>query len=288
MPNLPESSSLLRHPYTVSGIALALGVSLILLGHLLANEYVYSDVIRDIGIAMFISGILGLSFELVFHQRLLEDTFKASIGYLLPPELRPEMEWIYTQGLMATEHFQRIELTVHEANTLIMNVKINRTLRNVSHQTVRFKRGGAIDKWFPLSPGAKFLSMGYRIGKKEDEKMEDDIPVEKVAHALVTRDQKPIKVRPNEYLVLWMEYQEKKHMNDATFITFSYPTVNPVVELRYPEGVEAICFFSHRGQAQVQHEGSGRYRLPATLLPNQHIQVRWWNQEEAEKWKSSP
>ena len=75
---------------------------------LITNFYIAEDrignwftVINHIGIAFLVAGILGITIELFLSQRLAEDAFKATIGYLLPDELKPEMEWVYQQKTIA-------------------------------------------------------------------------------------------------------------------------------------------------------------------------------------------
>src|SRR4030042_848978 len=80
-----------------------LGVILILIGNFCEQQLgTWAFIIRDVGIAMLVAAILGVSIDLYLRQRLTEDVFKVAMGYILPEELRPEMEWVYKKNIIAT------------------------------------------------------------------------------------------------------------------------------------------------------------------------------------------
>src|SRR5436309_13887377 len=47
--------------------------------------------------AFIIAVFLGVIVDVAIKMELARDVFEAAIGYLLPPELRPSLKWIYDQ-----------------------------------------------------------------------------------------------------------------------------------------------------------------------------------------------
>ena len=102
-----------RRIYLIAAIAGLIGFVLLSLSEVVSpgnsDEPNYHELkllatlLKDFGIAFIIAGVLATSFELAFHKRQMEDAFEATLGYLLPKQLKPELIWIYGQQLLCTD-----------------------------------------------------------------------------------------------------------------------------------------------------------------------------------------
>lgn len=140
-----------------------------LLAMILPNIFMVSDkwlfIPNHIGIALFIAGLLGLTIDKLLRQRLARDAFKASMGYLLPEELKPEMEWVYKQDVIATKHIQKCVLTPLGNNLVVCQITINRTLTNVSHHSAEFEPTLSIDEWFHHGRHSNITEFGWETSE---------------------------------------------------------------------------------------------------------------------------
>jgi len=239
------------------------------------------QLIHDIGIAFIVAAILGVGIDQILRRQLAEDAFKASIGYLLPNELKGEMEWIYDTHILCVEHNQICELRQVDNDTCIIHVHTLRKFRNISSSNEHLPLGVAVDEWFRKTDASKIIAFGYtKLGVKND-----IFETLKSTHSLSVKEQK-IPLAPEEEVTLWHEIEEVKHMNDAQDWIFAYPTLNPTVIVKAFEGISIDVGFGYRSAAQELTKGT--YRLKGTLLPNQRIEMRWWEKEKGEKWANEP
>ena len=125
---------------TISGIGFILASAF--------NEGVLFAVMRDIGIALLIAGGLGLTVDKLLRQQLAMDAFNASMGYLLPTQLKPELEWIYKQDIIAEVHRETLEIIPLSDDLVSVQITYNRTLRNISHHKVPYTPLLWLEEWF--------------------------------------------------------------------------------------------------------------------------------------------
>lgn len=271
-----------RRDIALAPSALLLGAVLIALSQLLNLADLWKHLLRDFGIALVIAPILGFVVETRFRQRLVEDTFKASIGYLLPDELKEELQWIYTQGLLCVEHTQvcTLEISQEHPDCVILTGQLFRTFKNIGNSAFSFDRGLAIDEWHhPSGLTSRILLEGREIEHDRRERSGTEIPIERDGAAVRISHPETISIPPQAILKVWVKYQEIKRENDAHEMVFRFPTINPQVILNLEEPMQAEVGFGHRAQAGLKPEAGNRYQLSGTLLPNQHIRIRWWRRE---------
>jgi hypothetical protein len=238
-----------------------------------------SQLVHDLGIGFMVAGILGATIDQILRRQLAEDAFKASIGYLLPNELKGEMEWIYSTHILCTEHNQVLELRKAEEDTCVLHVSILRKFRNISSSNELAPLGLAIDEWFhKTGRSSKILSFGYtKLGIKNE-----NFAIIRSAQSTLSIKEQKVPLAPNEEITVWFEVEETKRTNDVQLWVFSAPTLNPTVTVKAFEGIAINAGFGYRIQAEEL--GAGTYRLRGTLLPSQLIWIRWWEKEKGEKW----
>lgn len=143
---------------------LLLGIILLFVGNLFLQAWAdWKFGLDSLAVALIIAGILGLTIDRFFRQQFAEDAFKASIGYVLPAELKGEMEWIYNCHIICTSHIQRFELLPIDDETCTIRVNTLRTLRNVGSSVDHANLGLGIDEWFHNTGSSRIISFGYTM-----------------------------------------------------------------------------------------------------------------------------
>jgi len=82
---------------------------------------------------LVVAAILGIVVDHFLKQKLQEEVFKATLGYLLPPALRSAMEWMYSQQVICT--YCRVNVTLRpldDQSAVWVDVEITRRLQNAS------------------------------------------------------------------------------------------------------------------------------------------------------------
>lgn len=235
------------------------------------------QLVHDTGIAFMVAGILGISVDQTLRRQLAQDAFKASIGYLLPDELRNEMEWIYNCHILCVEHSQICELYHIDDETCGIKTKMLRKFRNVSSSKESLALGVGIDEWFHKTGISKILAFGYtKLNTKSDQ-----FELVRSTHSVTVKEQK-VDLAPGEEITAWFEVEEIKRRNDVQDWVFACPTLNPTITVRAFEEILIDVGFGYRTAGEEL--GTGTYILKGTLLPSQRIEIRWWEKEKGERW----
>lgn len=261
-------------------IVVLIGILFIILPHYYPNVVtnIAGQLAKDVGIAFVVAGVLGVSVDQFLRRQLAEDAFKASIGYLLPDELKGEMEWIYSTHILCVEHNQTCELRKIDDDTCVIHVYILRKFRNISSSNESLPIVGYADEWFQSGGESRIISFGYT---KLDTQNEITERIKK--EGCVIGGQEPrVSLAPSEEITVWFESEEIKHSNDEQYWVFGCPTLNPTVIVRAFEGTSIIVNFGYRSSAEQL--GVGTHRLSGTLLAGQGIKIRWWDRSKLEQW----
>jgi|GEM_PF-2768661 len=266
-----------REKWTSPILLLCLFLGIILIIPVNFYDYELWSITRDIGIALLIAGALGLTVDKLLRYQLAKDAFKASIGYLLPDELKPEMEWVYQQEIIAIKHRQICKLTPLGNDLVVMRVSINRTFQNVSQHRAKLKPLLSIDEWFHKERESKILGFGWTGGR-------EDFECEKEVYTLSVKNMIEIELAPKETVETWCSYEEIKHSNDQHISTFIHVTDAPFVEVESFNGLVIKPGFTMHYQHTLKQVGNNRYELAGALLPGQPIIIRWYKSEDSQNW----
>lgn len=281
---------------TISMIVLLLiGIIFILFSYSRLNQSLPSKLTHDLGIAFVVAAILGTTVDQFMRQSLAEDAFKASVGYLLPEELRPELEWIYNTTLLATSHRHDLVIESCQDNpeVVIVHGTISRTIKNIGIQHIPITCDLGIPEWF--RPEGRSRIVSYKMSSKDDNKelSLENHKVEIARHQdvklgnyiLTMKSDEKITLRPNKTCTWTAEYEEYKHKNDETHIFSRIASKDSYITVRVPTDMDFHVTFGHRDQDELEDLGNGHFRLNGTLLPLQFIRVRWWNINDAKVWQ---
>lgn len=238
-------------------------------------------ILEGLGIAGITALILGISLDWVFRQRLTEDAFKASIGYLLPSELKDEMRWIYGHHILCTVWNQTIELSAIDSATMRLRVKTYRVLQNIGRTKATAHLGRAIDEWFHANgEPSSIVDVAY----KQDTEPKHLLWEKRPNATIVTVQEALVDLTEKQEVIFEDEYIEIKRQHDFHLMTYRYPVVRPLITIVKPQDVSVEVAFGHRETQTAVGPTGNSYRLNGTLLPEQAMIIRWWVKRDIERW----
>jgi len=226
------------------------------------------EMLRRLCEALAIASILGATIDGFLKMEIAKNVFEASLGYLLPEELKPELKWIYDQKIMCIESKQECHIKHLGNDKVELIIKTNRRFRNFSESSTYFKYGVAVDL------GDEITEFGYRIGEQEPLK-------DKSLQHKENIPEMDIKLRGNQEIETWNTVTIRKHSRDQEPIVFSrYPTKNPSVSVWCEDGIkhELIMYYGRDPKARKKL-GENTTQLTGVLLPVQLILLKWWKDE---------
>ena len=229
-------------------------------------------VLAKLGEALLIAGILGLLVDEALKRELVRDAIAVSLGYLLPPEMKPELTWLYDQRLMAEQTFNvRLEHLPGERSVLFHGHYI-RIIRNVSGEKTVPQIHGGIDEWFNLAGKTNITRCGItRNG------VFTSIEPTKNLTGIGYEYDKAIELKPGEALQVDLAYTFAVPENGMDILTHNYPINCPLVTVDAPDTLRARIAFSNRERLHGGGPQSGNFslRLPGVLLPHTDIRIYW-------------
>lgn len=278
MPNIKDKfkyyRSLFNDRVLILLFFLVIGFSLILIGTIIPNEYeVIKPLVEKMGDAIFIASCLGLTIEWWMIKEIAGDVFKASIGYIFPNELKNELRWLYGQEFISEDHVHTVKIEkIPNTNFVVVTTSMVRITKNISQNKLSLPFFVSVDEWGIEGYKSEILRCGYQY--------KDKLPIED--YTLITNPQnikatfEPIQLYPKESVKTWWTIKEIKHINDHITCVFKYPIHKPIMMVHGPaDELNWQAGFGHREPVEID-SGTGTWKLPETLLPNQQLWVRWW------------
>ena len=241
-----------------------------------------SEVFEHIGIALIIASVLGLTIDFWLKKQITEDVFKASVGYLLPAELRDELHWLYGQRFLCTQHTQVIQLEpIGTTDFLRLVSSDKRVIKNLTPDQQELDHGLEIDEWFCDGHESQVLEYGWQTKDKKETAFE----VKKKGCILDYTPKNKIVLAAGEEVAIESKFAEIRKRSDCFVFLSRWATKNPQVEIIAPEGFGFdVTFDTRDGASGVTHIGSSRYQLQSVLLPFQGMRIRWWDKAKQQTW----
>lgn len=238
----------------------------------------FQILLATIGSTSLVVFLLGGTVDWWLKQAILEDVFKAAVGYLLPAELKPAMEWVYQQDIIAIKHRQTVKLSLYKDDLVLMRVAINRTFQNISQHTAKLRAQLSIDEWFHKERESQIIEFGWPRS--------EDFERQRRGNSLSIKitEENEIELAPRATVDIWFTYEEVKHANDQHIDTFLHPTSSLFVEVEAFEGLNISVGVFPQKQRTLKSVGINKYELTGTLLPGQPIHIRWYRVGDSEKW----
>lgn len=245
------------------------------------------SLLHELSIALVIAAVLAILVDRALKYGLARDAFRTAFGYLLPEELRGELQWIYDQKLLCVQHNAHYELGRLDDGSVLVRCTVDRTFRNVSNQNVPFTPSLAIDEWRHGLRRSRVLAFGYEANEVSREKRDSEIRTETIEFGVLRVNVSPdldgpINVAPRQVVRTWSVYEEVMAANGQHVSVYGTPTLNPHVRLAPHDSLIARVDFGHRDKVHAKRLGPHVFQLEGVLLPNQAIRVEWRvkNQDE--------
>lgn len=254
---------------------------------------------------------MGLTVDFFYKREFARDAFEASLGYLLPDELKAELRWIYGQQLVAVEHELRVVLHVLDgddrsgARRVRVEFESWRTLRNVSNDRGEAPTFASVEEWFRGEDsdiaeiewvhrghsyrGVSLVAPADDRGNGRQSDHGESAPLspsqlDRQRPGIELMLDRRILLEPGEEAFQRVRGHEIHFVSGALYQTLGAPTCRPSVRVEAPPGLEADVWFANRGRSEAFTMGD-RHVLPNVLLPFQPIVVRWWPQRQRTEWQ---
>ncbi|HEX3318109.1 MAG TPA: hypothetical protein VHR88_08825 [Solirubrobacteraceae bacterium] len=272
----------------------------------------WSHIRTALGESFIVAAALGLTVDFFYKRALARDAFEASLGYLLPEELKDELRWIYAQHIICVEH--QHQLTVRWVDDEVapgprrvrVDYELFRTMRNVSSEPFEHPTFASVEEWFRGEPsdvdlveavvrGKRYVG-GMLVTRDVDAELPDAEASGSNGAPLAPSqldDTRPgvertmehrILLEPGEEVTFRYRGHEIHYESGAFHDNYGAPTIRPVVTVRTPPELRAVVSFANRGRAQATELGD-RHVLPTVLLPYQPIVIRWWPADKHDEWR---
>jgi hypothetical protein len=255
------------------------GLALVMLPHAWGTyEVLVKESVSEIGKALIVAGVLGMGVDFALKRDLVRDAVEAAIGYLLPPQLRNEMEWVSGLRVIAEQTYHVTLIHKPEDHVVIVRATYDRIIKNVSGETAQVRIAGGTDEWFNQTQESRITSAEYRYFR--DDKYEEPIPLPiKIMEAgIAYGSEKKVSLRHDEMIHVSVAYEMVCPEHGMESLTYRYPVENPVVQVEVPPTLKAHISIRHREPAHAYKDWQTGYltsRVNGTLLPHQDVYVIW-------------
>jgi hypothetical protein len=262
----------------VSATMAAAGVVGSIWNHLLPWEWA-QHLLRDLSVALFVAGLLAVSVDFFFKSEFARDAFNAAFSYVLPQELKQEIRRIMEYKFLCEKHYMVLQLIPRDdqRHLLQLNISVERTVRNISRYKQDIKNSFAIDEWgFPNA-----RSVIERCTLTFGDNVYDSKPRTDLSADAIGMETETISIKRNDEVNLISKGYEIKPANSEFMINFSSPTVNPVVDIHIPAGLNHSFGFGVPEADVTKSSLFERYELNGTQFPGQYMRLRWWPADTA-------
>ncbi|HZO26702.1 MAG TPA: hypothetical protein VFH48_12020 [Chloroflexota bacterium] len=227
---------------------------------------------------LVVAAILGIVVDHFLKQKLQEEVFKATLGYLLPPALRSAMEWMYSQQVICT--YCRVNVTLRpldDQSAVWVDVEITRRLQNASGNDA------AVPMYFEIDNDVEVEIRRFTARLRSDTRWESK---ELRTDFTVRKELEPYRMSPREIITTEVDWSAKRPVNGDHSEVWLRATVDPVVTITAPEDfIVKVDASTTHGDMTCRPTGPGQteWSMPegGVLLPGQALVVKWRLQPSA-------
>jgi hypothetical protein len=249
------------------------------------------EYLEHLSMAVSISGFIAFFMEVALHQEFAKNVFEASLGFLLPEEMKGELRWIYNQPLICEDMDVKITLLPlkNSGGLLLQEVELVRALRNVTGDTHKYQPGLWVEDNLHVGHPSSHKLISCQVeGEPKSPNYADQLEVKR--HGLrVTSDEKRVpkyKVKRGGKVTATSIYTKTVREQDYEYLHFGAPTTKVTVTVNAPANLTVDVFFSHRdGDPEFTHPTPSVWKLDGVLLPLQGIRVVWFRTADFQVWK---
>jgi hypothetical protein len=247
------------------------------------------DLLEGVLEAIAIAMVIGITVDVALKKAFGREVFLASVGYILPTELRPEMVWLCQLNELCTQDTMICKLIPLGNYCIRFQVHRTQVVKNIGRRAYDLPLGLAVDEWFIkedtiatikkfsfiTTKGTKWPENG-QLNKEHLEKLDCQLRVSKIPKVRLGKD---------EQITIISEFEEIYPRNGYFHMHIKYATSGARVTVTTPDDIGVQVAFTHREGQETLHSGHD-YVCPFTLLPYQRIGIRFWDKTQSEKWKS--
>lgn len=264
---------------------LALGV-ICILSYSLSKEYwphLLREFVLEIGKAFVVASVIGWGVDEALKNDLVRNAVSAALGYLLPDSLKPELNWLYDQQIIAQQIYSvRLE-HFPEQGAVKFHGTYHRRIENISDGKAKVRLGGGTDEWFHPMGESTIETCEYRRIKNGVIGTTEHIPVHK-ANIGIGYELLDVPLDKGEIIELTMSYCMWRADHATETLIYRYLIDRPLVSVEFPKTLHVTVSFSHRGNTGDEPQtGFITKRLEQVLLPYQDLQIIWHRAEDVEK-----
>jgi hypothetical protein len=229
------------------------------------------------GTALVVAALLAGTVDYYLKRGLLQDAWKQLFGYLLPDQVREELDWISKQELVCERYDLKLRLEpTEDPDLLTVHIEHQSEIRNITLHKVEFTPIFAVDEWHHAGAPSQVTALCCTRSGETSQQTENASNEFAISRTLPT-----MSLEAREQVTIYAAGRETRHKSDALFMNVQRVTLNPLLTVEAPDGIAFEPMFGQREQGRLEEIGPGVFRLPGTLLPHQVIQVRWWPKETA-------
>ncbi|MFZ0424633.1 MAG: hypothetical protein WAL80_17295 [Xanthobacteraceae bacterium] len=236
--------------------------------------------VKELGPGIFTAGILAALVEPFFRHEFARDAFLAAFRYVMPDELKEEVQRIIGYKFLSTDSRMIVKIEPIPTTDLVrVHLSLERTVKNVSRHTEITSVMFALDEWGFDGQQSKIDECSFDIGNGPehcgDERHDDPV---------VGKRRDNISIQSGQTYKVVMKGSEIHRDNDALRMFHNHAAINPVVELHAPADFKYGCSFGVPGEKISPSRIDAHYRLDGTQFPGQCTYIRWWREKsEASK-----
>jgi hypothetical protein len=227
-------------------------------------------IVHDLGIAIFIAALLGVTIDRWLKAEIARDVFMAALGYILPEEFHQEIRRIANFKFLSERQVSVFQIEDIGNSTVRLTSMIERTLRNISDNSETLNAYISMDEW-----GFDEPSQILECRLEMDGRTLSDFTKRITAHEIIGETDK-IDLLPGRTASLFYKTTEIKRNNDDISGVYLSPTRNPEIQVQIPNTLEYSVEFGRHDYKTQKDRYSERYILQGTYFPSQHMRIRWW------------
>ena len=243
---------------------------MILIAHWIAWGII-SEVVRDLGIAVVIASILGITIYRWIKGDIVNDAFEAALGGLFPEDFRDEVRRLMGYNLVCESHHLEISIKLSHENTVRVETKIERHIKNIGKATAETRPFLHADEW---GFEEKTIIIESKIILEDGTTIKGEPTPTTGSRLLYSGESCDIKSGHTYKSV--SRFSETRRNNDIVTFHFMTPTRNPVIEIEIDRTLDHFIEFGTANEKWEKAEYSNRYTLKGTYFPHQKMTVRWW------------
>jgi hypothetical protein len=228
--------------------------------------------------------VIGLTVEQFLKKKFGQEVFLASVGYVLPLELRPEMRWLCQLNEICMQDVLICTLTPL-GNSVRFHVHRTQVVKNIGPRRHELKVGLGIDQWFQSDGDSRILKFSF---VSETQTWSHTGEVRKIDFGITLPIEVPIvSLEKDKDVTIISEFEEIYSRNGYFHLHMKYATSGARVTVNCQDDNLGIYVqFASREESQALRVGND-YVCPFTLLPYQRMAVRFWDKSQSLAWRST-